>query len=112
VNLFEFVYSIPIEYLIHDGYGKFVLRKAVDGILNDQVRLDRRKKGFNASINSILNFKKQSTIEYILSESPVFEIVRKEKIQELLKIDHFENSYQKFMFNFLNTKIFLEKFSS
>ena len=44
VNLFEFVNSIPNEYLIRDGYGKFILRKAVDGILNDKVRLDRRKK--------------------------------------------------------------------
>lgn len=111
VNLFEFVNSIPNEYLIRDGYGKFILRKAVDGILNDKVRLDRRKKGFNASINSILNLKDSSTIDYLLSESPVFEIIRRDKIEELLKRDHFENSYQKFLFNFLNAKIFLEKFA-
>jgi hypothetical protein len=29
----------------------------------------------------------------------------------LLKKDNFENSYQKFVFNFLNVKIFLEKFA-
>ena len=28
------------------GYGKYVLREAVKGILNDKVRLDRKKKGF------------------------------------------------------------------
>jgi asparagine synthase (glutamine-hydrolysing) len=111
VNLFEFANSIPNEYLIQDGYGKVILRKAVGGILNDKVRLDRRKKGFNASINSILNLKDSNTIDYLLSESPVFEIIRKDKIEELLKKDNFENSYQKFLFNFLNVKIFLEKFS-
>ena len=50
VNLFEFANAIPNEYLIRDGYGKFILRKAVDGILNDKVRLDRQKKGFTKAV--------------------------------------------------------------
>ena len=111
VNLFEFANSIPNEYLIRDGYGKFILRQAVDGILNDKVRLDRRKKGFNASLNSILNLKDDSTLDYLLSESPIFKIIRRDKMEELLKKDNFENSYQKFIFNFLNVKIFLENFA-
>ena len=111
VNLFEFANAIPNEYLIQDGYGKFILRQAVDGILNDKVRLDRIKKGFNASINSILNLKDDSTLDYLLSESPIFNILRRDKIEELLKKDHFENSYQKFIFNFLNAKIFLDNFA-
>ena len=44
-----------IEFLIKNGYGKFVLREAMSGILNEGVRTDRKKVGFIASINSIIN---------------------------------------------------------
>tara|TARA_Y100000816_G_C25977089_1_gene510078 strand:- start:425 stop:865 length:441 start_codon:yes stop_codon:yes gene_type:complete len=108
VNLFEFAYSIPNEYLIYDGYGKYILREAVQGVLNEQVRLDRKKMGFNASINSILNLNDTATIDYLLSDGPVFDIVNRQKIETLLKQDEFENSYNKFLFNFINAKIFLE----
>jgi len=35
-NLFNFAYSIPNEHLIQDGYGKYVLREAMKGILKIQ----------------------------------------------------------------------------
>ena len=56
-GLFNFASSIPPRHLIRNGFGKYVLREAVAGILNDTVRLDRRKRGFNASINSMVDFK-------------------------------------------------------
>jgi len=70
-GLFDFAYSIPVEYLIQNGYGKYVLRQAMKGILNDKVRLDRCKKGFNASINSLLDFndeKRKDTRGYVTSD--------------------------------------------
>ena len=108
LDLFNFSYSIPNQFLIQNGYGKFVLREATKNILNDQVRLDRRKKGFNASINSIIDLKDKRVLDYLLSSSPVFEIIEREKIEDLLKRENFSNSYNKFLFNFLNVKIFLE----
>ena len=110
VNLFEFAYSIPNEHLIKNGYGKYILREATKNILNDQVRLDRRKKGFNASIKSVIDLNDEKTIDYLLADSSVFNIVKREKIERLLEKDYFENSYQKFLFNFINTKIFIDKF--
>jgi asparagine synthase (glutamine-hydrolysing) len=110
VNLFEFAYSIPNEHLIKNGYGKYVLREAMKGILNEQVRLDRRKKGFNASLNSLFNLKNNFLREFLLNNSPIFDIVNKEKIKDLFEIDPLPNSYSKFCFNFINSKIFLEEF--
>jgi asparagine synthase (glutamine-hydrolysing) len=109
-RLFEFAYSIPKKYLIRNGYGKYVLREAMKGILNDHVRLDRRKKGFNASITSIVNFADNATREYLLSDSPIYNIVDKSKIETLLKNVTLEDSFNKFIFNFINAKIFLEEF--
>jgi len=77
------------------------------GVLNDKVRLDREKKGFNASINSIIDFNNKNHIEYLLDDSKVFDFVNKEKIETLLKRKEYSNSFKKFIFNFINVKIFL-----
>ena len=97
---------------INNGYAKFVLREAVKDTLNEKVRLDRRKKGFNASINSIFNLSDKKTTNYLLADSPLFDMIKKEKVEELLKKDFFENSYNKFIFNLLNVKLFLEEHSN
>ncbi len=110
VNLFDFANSIPSEYLIQDGYGKYILRESMKGILNEKVRTDKRKKGFNASINSLINLNDKNVTDYLLTESPIFDLVNKSKIENLLKINYYENSYNKFLFNFINTKLFLENF--
>lgn len=108
-KLQEFAYSIPSRHLIKDGFGKYVLREALKGTLNDTVRLDRRKKGFNASINSMLNFQDPETRESLLdSKSEIFSIIDKTKIENLLAAPTQPNHFSKFIFNFLNAKIFLE----
>ncbi len=108
-DLFEFAYSIPNEYLIKDGYAKYILREAVNGILNDKVRLAREKKGFNADIKSIIDFENKNTREFLLEDSPVYRIVNKQKIETSFSMKQFPNSYKKFLFNFVNVKMFLEE---
>lgn len=107
-KLVEFAYSIPHEHLIKNGYAKYILREALSGILNDTVRLSREKKGFNASINSIIDFENPQHIDFILDDSAIFEVVNKQKIEQFIKQKDFPNSYKKFLFNFINAKIFLE----
>jgi asparagine synthase (glutamine-hydrolysing) len=108
-RLFEFAYTIPDKYLIQDGYGKYILRESMKGILNDTVRLDRRKKGFNASINTVFDFSDNETRDYLLDPgSPIFELISRDKLSRLLDLDPAPNHYGKFLFNFINSKIFLE----
>lgn len=107
-RLFQFALTIPDEYLIRHGYAKAVLREAVSGILNDQVRLDRHKKGFNASILSLIDFQQKSVKEYLLDNSPVFDFIEKSKIENLFRLTSVPNSISKFLFYFVNVKIFLE----
>jgi asparagine synthase (glutamine-hydrolysing) len=108
-RLFKFAYSIPNEYLIQNGYGKYILREAMKGILNDKVRLDRQKKGFNASINSLFDFSDRETVAYFLEpESPIFELIDRESVSEMLNLNPAPNHYSKFLFNFINAKMFLE----
>ncbi len=106
-KLFEFAYSIPDEHLIQGGYGKYILREAVKGILNDTVRQDRCKKGFNASIHSLIDLADKKNREFILDESKIYEYIDRDKVERLLEKDTLPNSYSKFLFNFLSAKIFL-----
>ena len=107
-RLFEFAYRISPEHLIRDGYGKALLRDALEGILNDQVRLDRRKKGFNASVDSFIDFNEPETVEYLLDpRAKIFEFVNRDAIGALLRDHPSENSYSKFLFGFVNARMFL-----
>lgn len=108
-KLFELAYSIPSSLLIDKGYNKYLLRQSMKGILNEKVRLSREKKGFNASINSIIDFDNPNDVNFILEDSPIFQFVKKEKIANLLKQKELPNSYKKFFFNFLNVKIWLDE---
>lgn len=110
VNLFDFANSIPNEYLIQDGYGKYVLREAMNGILNDQVRLDRKKKGFNASITSLFDFSETNTYDYFLDpSSAIFDLINFSSIERLINSDLTANHNSKFLFNFINCKIFIDQ---
>jgi len=107
-RLFNFCYSIPPEHLIKNGYGKYILREAVKGVLNDKVRLDRQKKGFNASVLSVVDFNNKEVREDLLTDGPIYELLDRNKIVSLFKNDELTNSFSKFLFNFINAKIFLE----
>jgi asparagine synthase (glutamine-hydrolysing) len=108
-NLFNFIYSIPTAKLIQNGYAKFILRESVKNYLHESVRMDRVKKGFNASVTSIFNFSDKKFIDELLNEnSPIFEIFNIKKIKKLLKKDMSLNHYSKFIFSFINAKIFLD----
>lgn len=62
VNLVEYVFSLPYHLKARNGYGKFIHRQAMKGIVPDYVLSNRLKFGFNtplleqfASLNSPAN---------------------------------------------------------
>ena len=110
-NLFEFTSSIPSKFLIMNGYQKMILRQSAKEVLNDKVRLDRRKIGFNASINSIVNFKDIKIKNYFFDKkSKINEYINIKKIEEITEKENIDNYLSKFLFSILNTKIFLDQF--
>lgn len=109
-NLFEFANSIPTNFLINKGYQKILLRDSFKNILNDDVRLDHQKKGFNASIYSIINFRNPKINSFLFDKnSEINEFVDLKKIKtEIYKNN--TNQFSKFLFSLLNTKIFIDAF--
>lgn len=110
-RLFDICSRIPTRYLIRDGFAKVVLRDAMRGIVPDPVLDNRRKVGFNAPVTSFLKIDRPDVRDDLLAKSPVFDRVRRDKIETLLSRKELPNSESKFLFNFLNAKVFLEEFA-
>lgn len=111
-ELFEFCYSIPSCYLIRDGRAKAVLRDAMHGIVPDSIIENRRKVGFNAPIFSFLDVHAPAVHSYLLDDSPIYDHVRRDRIEALISKPDLPNSESKFLFYFLCSKMFLEEFAS
>jgi asparagine synthase (glutamine-hydrolysing) len=107
--LFEFSARIPTAHLMRDGYAKAVLRDAMRGIVPDEILDNRRKVGFNAPIFDFLNPADPDTRAALLAPSPIWDLVRRDKITELMDKAFLPNSQSKFLFYFLCSKLFLEE---
>ena len=70
-----------------------------------------RKVGFNVPIFDYLDVRDARVRAQILDDSPVYAFVRRERIAALLDQAELPNSRSKFLFYFLNAKIFLEEFA-
>ena len=81
------------------------------GIVPDRILRERRKVGFNAAITSFVDFKDKDTRSAILDDSPIFDHVKKSSIEHIINQPSLPNSKSKFIFNFLNSKFFLEEFA-
>jgi asparagine synthase (glutamine-hydrolysing) len=110
-DLFEFCHSIPGRHLVRDGRAKAVLRDAARGYVPQELLDNRRKVGFNAPIFDFLDVRDPAVRREVLADSPVFEVIRREKIEKLLERPDLPNSESKFLFYFLAAKLFLEEFS-
>jgi asparagine synthase (glutamine-hydrolysing) len=78
------------------------------GIVLDKVLKNTKKVGFNASILELMNFKDPKVRSEILDDSKIFEFVDKGKIEKLFKINKMTNSYSKFLFAFVSSKLFMD----
>jgi len=110
-KLFELCYSIPVKHLIRNGFNKKILRDAMKGIVPDKILNTRKKVGFNAPIYSFLDVNDRDVLEYLLNDSIVFQYIDKKKIANMITKPFLNNSESKFLFNFLNTKLFMEEFA-
>ena len=108
-RLAEFMFSVPGEYLIKDGYAKYLLRAAGEGVVAESVRLDKRKRGFNAPIDSLVDRTDPSTRERLLADGPIFDLVKREAIEHFINDSMNDNSFSKNLFSFISSKIFLEQ---
>ena len=98
-ELLKFTNQIPTEYLIQNGYQKFILRESMKDILIDAVRLDRKKKGFNASINSLIDFEEPKNIDTIFNKKNIInEFIDLDKIKKTINFSKSQSFIKIFIF--------------
>jgi len=54
-KLVEFVFRLPEEYIINNGWTKWILRSAIDGLLPDSIVWRKNKIGFEMPDDELLN---------------------------------------------------------
>ena len=79
-----------------------------NSIVSESIINNPKKIGFNAPIEDLLDTSDPKVREFLLDDSQIFDLINKKKIEELSKKKNLSNSESKFIFNFLNIKIFLE----
>ncbi len=109
-DLYEFLLQVPTEFLIKNGYGKYILRESVKKIAPSKIINNPRKVGFNMPLENFVNFNEKKTEKILLQDSPIFEIIDRKKIKNSFS-DKLTNSESKFLFNFINAKFFMEAYS-
>ena len=107
-KLVDDCFKIKRSYIMQNGYTKYFLREIGKGIVPDQIRLDKRKRGFNSSIYSLLNVNSKNFINFIKKKSLLDKIIDKRLLlKEILRKNN-ENHMSKFIFSYLSVKTFLE----
>ena len=110
-RLTEFMFRVPSELLIRDGYPKWLLRAAGRGIVHDDIRLEKRKRGFNASIDSLVDRNDAATRDRLLADGAIFDIVDRGAIHAFIAGSMEDNSFSKFLYSFIAAKMFLEHYA-
>lgn len=87
VKLIEFYYSLPSEFKYKDGIGRYIFRKAMEGIIQDEIRLRNDKA--EAAIPNILyrTVKDEALFRRIIQEGRIknrFHYVDYEKLYWML----------------------------
>lgn len=84
-RLIDFVMTLPDDYFIAEGKGKYILREALKNILPDHINNDVRKLGFPSPINEFLNDNKKFIEGILLSKKSLSrELFDEKKIRKLI----------------------------
>ena len=110
-NLFEFMQTIPTPYLIKNSLTKKILRESVKDIVPSEIISSRRKVGFNIPIEDYFDINERYNYEWLMSNSELDNIIKKDKIINFAKKEKKTNSESKLLFNYINIKLFMENFN-
>jgi asparagine synthase (glutamine-hydrolysing) len=111
-RLVDFVMTLPSEYLIANGKGKFLQRESLKDILPEFINNDIKKLGFNTPIESFFQQNKSKIKEILLSQRCIDRgIFDYQKLEKLINSDvtlSVNKSY--FLFRLLCVELWFQTF--
>ncbi len=109
-KLFSACLNMSSKFYIKNGLAKWPLRKIIENIVPDKIRLNPRKVGFNASLKEVFNLSLKDNYDFIKKDSPIFQIIEKKMLLKLINKKNYSGIENNFLFNFISSKIFIENF--
>lgn len=108
-DLVETCLSLNSKYFMKDAFNKYLLRKNSKNILKDKIRLNREKKGFNASFDSVFSFNNKKFKDWFFEKSsPIFDFIKRDIFLKKFHQSKLKEVGQQGLFNYCSTKLFLE----
>ncbi len=107
-TLVNFIFSLNPNYNIQKGISKYILRNSAKDFVHNDVLFDKKKKGFNASIDTLINLNDNYVKDLIFSKSKISDFINQKKLETIFKRSNKGNQLSKFIFNIINCKIFLD----
>ena len=81
------------------------------GIVNNQILMNKEKSGFNVDTTSMFNLNSKYMKNNILNKkNKIFDIIDRDSIISLLNDKVNKKKYNKFIFSFINSSIFMNNF--
>ena len=109
-ELYKISFSTKNEFLLKNGYGKFVLRDILSNILDYEIAWSRNKVGFYTGIENIFNTNDKNFKKKLFQSKKINSLINKEEVEKLLNSKKkLSNSQSHFIFSILNFVI-LEKY--
>ena len=111
-DLTEFSFKIPTNLLIKNAQNKYILREAFKDILPKKIYNTKIKKGFNASIDSILRRDKESFFKIFPNKNEkIYKYININQLKKLYFKKKLTNSESMFLFRLINCSILLKRFA-
>jgi asparagine synthase (glutamine-hydrolysing) len=112
-RLVEYMFSIPNHLKIRRGLGKYIQRRALEGVLPETVRARKEKVGFNAPSEHWFRHELKDYFEDMVSNARLFErgLLDRDGFQRVWS-DHRSgrtNHYQ-FLWQVINLEIWLQEY--
>ncbi len=107
-DLYKLMINSPVANFIKNGFAKFILRQSLKNISPKHILENYEKIGFNISGDKLVNFTSKKVKNFILKKSPIYSIVKRQKIINILKDKSMISKNSNFLFKFICAKIFLE----
>lgn len=110
-RLVEYLFELPPNMILRNGYTKYAYREAMKGVIPDEIRLRTDKRGFVMPDRELLNGAQdfvKNIIDRVPASSSIYDVRRlKERI--LSAIGH-EDLYRPIVWRVVNAIIWQDRF--
>ncbi len=112
-QILKMAMQIPSEKLIQNGFGKWILRNVGKNTIPNDIIFDRKKVGFNLSLNTLIKNQKNEIYKLLKAESQIYKIINKKRLLKFFKNTKlFKGDENNFIFNVISVKLFLKKYEN